>query len=124
MLLVHLLFFIGVAKDDDLAITERLKDNTIEVAKKLPSELLIPRGIRMRPSSSEDEDRSTTGAFSEGPPCSCTDEQWRCEKTSGGDLIGGGDPEDVDGGTLLGDGLPSEGERERLVSLLSSIVPK
>jgi hypothetical protein len=25
---------------------------------------------------------------------------------------------------LLGDGLPSEGERERLVSLLSSIVPK
>jgi hypothetical protein len=42
MLLVHLLFFIGVAKDDDLAITGRLKDNTIEVAKKLPSELLIP----------------------------------------------------------------------------------
>jgi hypothetical protein len=48
-------------------------------------------------------------------------------ETSGGDPSGGGDPEGVGGGvgTLLGAGLPSlEGEHERLVPLLSSIVLK
>jgi hypothetical protein len=81
----------------------------------------------MGPSSSEDEETSTTGAFPEGPPCSNTsDRVWR-EETSGGDPSGGGDPEDVGGGVgaLPGDRLPSlEGKRARLVPLLSSIVRK
>jgi hypothetical protein len=37
-------------------------------------------------SSSEDKDRSTTGVFSEGPPCSNTGERGRREDTSDGDL--------------------------------------
>jgi hypothetical protein len=81
----------------------------------------------MRPSSSEDEDRSTTGTFSEGPPCSNTNEQGRHEEISDRDPGGSEDPDDADGGVepLLSDEEPSlEGERERLVPLLSSIVAK
>jgi hypothetical protein len=51
-------------------------------------------------------------------------EQGQHEKISNGDPGGGGDP-DGTGGVLvsLGDGLPSlEGERERLMHLLSSII--
>jgi hypothetical protein len=66
----------------------------------------------MRPSSSEDEERSTTGAFPEVPPCSNTDEQGRREEISDGDPGGGGDPDGVDRGVLvsLGDRFPSLGE--------------
>jgi hypothetical protein len=46
MLLTHLLFFIGVAEDDDLVIAGQPEDTAIEVTKKLPGELLIPRCIR------------------------------------------------------------------------------
>jgi hypothetical protein len=57
-------------------------------------------------------------------PYSNTSEQgWR-EEISDGDPGGCGDLDGTDGGVLasLGEGLPSvEGERERLVSLLSSI---
>jgi hypothetical protein len=59
-----------------------------------------------------------------GSPCSHTGEWGQCEETIGGDFSGSGDPEGVGGGVLapLGDGLPSiEGERSRLVPLLSSI---
>jgi hypothetical protein len=82
-------------------------------------------GVRL--SSSEDEDRSTTRTFSKGPPCSNTGEQgWR-EKTSDGDPGGGGDLDSANGGIELplGEEEPSlEGERERLVPLLSSIMAK
>jgi hypothetical protein len=81
----------------------------------------------MRPSSSEDEERSTTGAFPEGPPYSNIGECGRREETSGRDPSGGGDLEGAGGRVraLLGDGLPSlEGERTQLVPLLSSIVHK
>jgi hypothetical protein len=81
----------------------------------------------MRHSSSEDEDRSTTGTFSEGPPCSNTGERgWR-EEISNWDPGGGGDPDSASGGVEppLGKEEPSlEGERERLVSLLSFIMAK
>jgi hypothetical protein len=68
-----------------------------------------------------------TGAFPEDPPCSSTGEHGQCEETSGGDFRGNGDPQGASGGVLalLGDELPSlEGERARLVPLLSSIVHK
>jgi hypothetical protein len=52
----------------------------------------------MRHSSSEDEDRYTTGTFSEGPPCSSISEQGRREKISNGDPGGGRDLEITDGG--------------------------
>jgi hypothetical protein len=77
-----------------------------------------------RPSSSEDEERSTTGAFPKDPPCSNTGERGQREETSGGDFRSDGDLEGAGGGVLasLGNGLPSlEGEREHLVPLLSSI---
>jgi hypothetical protein len=45
----------------------------------------------MRHSSSNDEDRSTTGTFSEGPPCSNTGEQGQREEIFDGDPGGGGD---------------------------------
>jgi hypothetical protein len=79
----------------------------------------------MRSLSSEDEERSTTEAFLEDPPCSNIDEWGRREETSGGDVSDDGDPDDVNSGVLApsSDGLPSlEGERARLVPLLSSIV--
>jgi hypothetical protein len=78
----------------------------------------------MRSSSSEDEERSSTGAFPEDPPSSHIGEFEQREEISSGDFSGGGDPEGAGGGVLapLGDGLPSlEGERECLVPLLSSI---
>jgi hypothetical protein len=80
----------------------------------------------MRSPSSEDEERSTTEAFPEAPPPYFnTGEQSRREEISDGDLGGSGDIDGADGGVLasLGDGVPSlEGECERLVRLLSSIV--
>jgi hypothetical protein len=39
----------------------------------------------MRHSLSEDKDRSTTGTFSEGLPCSNTGKQGLCEEISNGD---------------------------------------
>jgi hypothetical protein len=87
-----------------------------------------PRTSRLRSqkmnSSSEDEERYTIGSFQEDPPCSNTGEHGQREETSGGDFRIGGDLEGAGGGVLalLGDELPSlEGERARLVPLLSSI---
>jgi hypothetical protein len=77
--------------------------------------------------SSEDEDKSTTGAFSEGPPCSNTGERGRQEDTSDRDPSSGGDPDGAGGGVLasLDGGLPStKGENSHLMPLLSSIVGK
>jgi hypothetical protein len=81
----------------------------------------------MTPSSFEDEDRSTTGTFSEGPPCSNTYEQGRHEEITNEDPGGGKDPDGASGSVEppLDDEEPYlEGERERLVPLLSSIVAK
>jgi hypothetical protein len=81
----------------------------------------------MRHSSSEDEDRSTTGTFSEGPSCSNTGDQGQREEISDGDSGGGGDLDNASGGVEppLDEEEPSlDGERERLVALLSSIVVK
>jgi hypothetical protein len=81
----------------------------------------------MKSSSSEDEERSTTETCLDGPACSNTGERGWWDKTSDEDLSGGGDPDGIGGGVLtsLGIGLPSaEGERERLVPLLSSIDDK
>jgi hypothetical protein len=41
VLLMHHLFFIGVAKDDDVVITGRPKKPMVEVAEEFPGELLI-----------------------------------------------------------------------------------
>jgi hypothetical protein len=74
-------------------------------------------------SSSEDEERSITRPFLEGPPYSNTGEWGRREEISNGDPDGGGDLDGADGGVLalLGEGLPTVvGERGRLVPLLSS----
>ena len=64
-------------------------------------------------SSPEDEARSTIGTGSEGPPCLHGGKQRRHDEVSGGDCIGGEDP-DKDGGgveALLGEEDPSlEGE--------------
>jgi hypothetical protein len=81
----------------------------------------------MRPSSYEDEDRSTTGTFLKGPLCSNTGKHGRHEEISDGDPDGSEDPDGASGGVEppLGVEEPSlEGERERLVSLLSTIVAK
>jgi hypothetical protein len=70
------------------------------------------------------EEGSIIGVFPEALPCSNTGEQGQRDETSDGDSGGGGDPDDVDGGVLAssGRGLPSaEGERSRLMPLLSSI---
>jgi hypothetical protein len=78
----------------------------------------------MESSSPEDEDRSTIGTSSEGPPCSLGGKQRRHDEVSGGDCIGEGDPERDGGGVeaLLGEEDPSsEGERGRLRFFLSSI---
>jgi hypothetical protein len=75
-------------------------------------------------SSPKDEARSTIGTGSEGPPCSHGGKQRRHDEVSGGDCIGGGDPNKDDGGVeaLLGEEDPSlEGERERLRFFLSSM---
>jgi hypothetical protein len=74
--------------------------------------------------SPEDEARSTIGTGSEGLPCSHGGKQRRRDEVSGGDCIGGGDPEWDGGGVeaLLGEEAPSlEGERGRLGFFLSSI---
>jgi hypothetical protein len=48
ILLVQLLFFfIRVTEDDDLAITERDKDVTVEVTEESFGELLIPCGVKV-----------------------------------------------------------------------------
>jgi hypothetical protein len=39
---VHLFFLIRVAEDDNITVTGRPKNTTIEVTKKSPGELLIP----------------------------------------------------------------------------------
>jgi hypothetical protein len=78
----------------------------------------------MKFSSSEDKERSITGAFPEELPCSKTGEQGRQEEVSDGDPGGGGDPDGTGDGVLasLGEGFPSgEGERSRLMPLWSSI---
>jgi hypothetical protein len=51
----------------------------------------------MRSSSFEDEDKSITGVFPEGPLYLNTDEQGRCEEISNGDPGGGGDTDGTDG---------------------------
>jgi hypothetical protein len=96
-----------------------------------PKNLLLNSSSRevsgMRPSSSYDEERSTTGTFSKGPPRSNTGKQGLHEEISNGDPDGGGDPHSTSGGVeqLLSEEEPSfEGEREHLVPLLSSIVVK
>jgi hypothetical protein len=64
------------------------------------------------------------GTRSEGPPCSHGGKQRQRDEVSGGDCIGGGDPEQDGGGVeaLLGEEDPlSEGERGRLRFFLSSI---
>jgi hypothetical protein len=74
--------------------------------------------------SPEDEARSIIGTGSEGPSCSHGGKQRRRDEVSGGDCIGGGDPERDEGGVeaLLGEEDPSlEGERGRLRFFLSSI---
>jgi hypothetical protein len=61
------------------------------------------------------------------PPCSNTDERGLREDTSAGDPRGDGVSDGVGGGVLalLAAGFPSmEGERSRLMSILSSIVGK
>jgi hypothetical protein len=42
VLLAHLLFFIGVVEDDDIAVVRRPKKTTVKVIEELPGELLIP----------------------------------------------------------------------------------
>jgi hypothetical protein len=61
----------------------------------------------MRPSSSEDKDQSTSGTFSEGPPCSNTGEQGRRVEISDGDHGGGRDLDSVGRGVE-----PPHGEEE------------
>jgi hypothetical protein len=81
----------------------------------------------MYSSPSKGEDRSTTRAVPEGPPCSSTGERGRREDTYVGDPGGDGVPYGVSGGVLalLAVGLPSaEGEHSRLMPLLLSIVEK
>jgi hypothetical protein len=78
----------------------------------------------MKFSSSKYKERSIIRTFLEELPCSNTGEQGRHDKISNGDPGGGGDPDGAGGGVLapLGEGLPSaEGERSRLMPLLSSI---
>jgi hypothetical protein len=70
------------------------------------------------------EEGSIIGVFPEALPCSNTDEQRQRDEISDGDSGGGGDPDGTGGGVLASSdrGLPSaEGERSRLMPLLSSI---
>jgi hypothetical protein len=74
--------------------------------------------------STTSEEGPLTGVVPEALHCSNTGEQRRRDKTSNGDLGGGGDPDDAGGGVfaLSGRGfLPIEGERSRLMHFLSSI---
>jgi hypothetical protein len=63
-----LFFFVEVTEDDDLTIVGRPQEITIELAEETLGELEVTSVSWMGSSSSEDEDRSTTRAFSEGPP--------------------------------------------------------
>jgi hypothetical protein len=75
-------------------------------------------------SSPEDKARSTIGTVSEGPPCSHGGKQRRRDEVSGGDCVGGGDPERDGGGVeaLLAEEDPSsKGERGCSRFFLSSI---
>jgi hypothetical protein len=62
----------------------------------------------MKFSSSEDKERSITGAFPEELPCSKTGEWGRREEVSDEDPSGDGDPDGANGGVLasLGEGFP------------------
>jgi hypothetical protein len=74
--------------------------------------------------STTSEEESLTGVVPEALPCSNTSEQQWCDETFNGDPGGGGDPDGASGEFFAssGRGLPSaEGERSRLMPLLSSI---
>jgi hypothetical protein len=45
VILVHLLFFIGVAEENHIVITGQPEKSTVEVAKELPGNLLVPRSV-------------------------------------------------------------------------------
>jgi hypothetical protein len=64
---VHLLF-VGVIKDDDLAVTKHPKILRLSSPKSLWVNSKSREVPAMRSTSSEDEDRLITGAFLEGPP--------------------------------------------------------
>jgi hypothetical protein len=90
-------------------------------------ELKATRSISKRIFLIQDEDKSITGAFPEGPPCSNTGGRGQQEDTSAGDPGGDGVPDSADEGVLasLVVGLPSvEGERSRVMPLLPSIIEK
>jgi hypothetical protein len=68
-LLTHLIFFfIGVTEDDDLPSLGGPRMLRLWSLKSLLVNSSSHEVSRMRPSSSTDEERSTTGAFLEGPP--------------------------------------------------------
>jgi hypothetical protein len=93
----------------------------IELSKKPSGKLFIHETSAMRSPSSEDKERSTTGAFLKDPPCSHTGERGQREETTSEDFNGGSDPEGAGGGVLapFGDELSSfEGERACLLPLL------
>jgi hypothetical protein len=43
---MHVLFFIRVAEDDDVVVTERPKKFAVKFAEESPDELLVPHGVR------------------------------------------------------------------------------
>jgi hypothetical protein len=111
--LVRLIFIIRITEDNNFVVAGRPEDVAIEVTEELPDELLIHEVSAKKSSSPEDEARSTIGTGSEGPPCSHGGKQRRRDEVSGGDCIGGGDPERDRGGVeaLLREEDPSlEGE--------------
>jgi hypothetical protein len=70
------------------------------------------------------EEGLSIGIFPEALPCSNTSEQGWHDGATDGDSGGSGDPDGAGGGVSAspGKGLPSaEGERSRLVPILSSI---
>jgi hypothetical protein len=90
-------------------------------------ELKVTRSISKRIFLIQDEDKSITRAFPEGPPCSNTGGRGQQEDTSAGDPGGDGVPDSADEGVLasLAVELPSvEGERSRVMPLLPSIIEK
>jgi hypothetical protein len=110
---VRLIFIIRITEDNNFVVAGRPEDVAIEVTEELPDELLIHEVSAKKSSSPEDEARSTIGTGSEGPPCSHGGKQRRRDEVSGGDCIGGGDPERDRGGVeaLLREEDPSlEGE--------------
>jgi hypothetical protein len=92
------------------------------------SRLISPKSFlaisSSRKVSTINEEGSSIGIFSEALPCSNISEQGRRDEATDGDPGGGRDPDGVGGGVSASPGkvLPStEGERSRLVPLLSSI---